>query len=805
MEHVRRKRLGRPTFFRHALAQAIAVCALCGSFSVIPATAQAASQVNAPMAFDIPAGTLASALNAFGSTAHILLSFPPQPVAGLNSAGLHGRYSVDTGLRQLLAGTGLQAVLNNDGSYALQPVTTSVLTLPESTVSAQDQESAWGPVDGYVAKRSASASKTDTSLLETPQAVTVITQEQIQDQAAKTVGAALRYTPGVVAEQYGGTDVRIDRFMVRGFDTSSPYLDGLWTGGRYTLLAPSVDPYGLERVEVLRGPSSVMYGQNIPGGLVSLVSKRPTDTPLHEIGVQVGNNDDKQLSFDLSDALNEDGTLRYRLIGLASDSQTQVDHVDNDRYFIAPSLTWKPDDDTTLTLLTHFQRQNGGMLSQSLPESASLHSGPYGRLSSSFFTGDTDFNHFDRNEYSLGYALEHRFNDTWTVRQNLRYSEADVNLNYIAASGFIDGTSELSRFALGSHAWVKNFAVDTQAEARFATGDWQHTATLGLDYNQSHDRWTEKDGSASPLDILNPVYGQPYSLPAVADYVTDDTVRSVGLYAQDQLRWKQWAFTGSLRQDWAQTITRELDAGTQVDQNDTRTTGRLGAVYLFDNGVAPYVSYSTSFQPSVGSNTTTNEALKPTTGEQYEAGVKYQPPGQDSYVTLSAYNLTQQNVVTTNALPPFNSTQSGEVRIRGLELSGVADLGDGLKGLFAYTLMNAKVTKDLSFEGNRPKDTPRQMASLWLDKTLQSGPLKGFGAGAGVRYVGQREGDQANTLDLPANTLFDAAVHYDYQHWRAAVNASNLMDDKYVATCDNSSFCFYGLRRSVLGSLTYNW
>jgi iron complex outermembrane recepter protein len=804
MQHTGSVGLNQPPFFRKKLSQALLVGALGGLQATMTPAVQAASEVTRQVAFDIPAGALGSALNTFGQKANILLSFSPGMVAGRNTQGLQGRHGVPDGLSKLLQGTGLMAVSHADGSYSVQPAPASAMTLPDSTINARREENPWGPVDGYVARRSASATKSDTSLLEAPQAVTVITAQQIKDQAATTVGAALRYTPGVVAEQYGGTDVRLDRFMIRGFDTSMPYLDGLWTGGRYTLLAPSVDPYGLERVEVLRGPSSVMYGQNIPGGMVNLISKRPTDTPLHEVGVQVGNHDNKQLSFDLSDALNESGSLRYRLTGQATDSQTQVDHVKDDRYFIAPALTWQPDEDTTLTVLTHFQRQNGGMLSQSLPASASLHSGPYGRLSSSFFTGEPDMNRFSRNEYSLGYAFEHRFNDTWTVRQNLRYSHADTDLSYVAASGFIDDTSLLDRFSLSSHAWVKSIAVDTQAEARFATGDWQHTATFGVDYNRSHDRWTEIDGSASPLDILNPVYGQPFTLPE-PDFVTDDTVVNKGLYAQDQVRLDHWVFTGSLRHDWADTTTRDLVADSKTDQNDSKTTGRAGVVYLFDNGLAPYASYSTSFQPSIGTNADSGAALKPTTGKQYEAGLKYQPPGQNSSVTLSAYELTQENVVTTNSLPPFNTTQSGEVRIRGLELSGVADLGDGLKGLFAYTLMNAKVTKDLSYEGNRPKDTPRQMASLWLDKTLQSGPLKGFGAGAGVRYVGQREGDQANDIKLPANTLFDGALHYDYKHWRASINATNLLDDKYVATCDNTGFCFYGLRRSVLGSLTYNW
>lgn len=247
-------------------------------------------------------------------------------------------------------------------------------------------------------------------------------------------------------------------------------------------------------------------------------------------------------------------------------------------------------------------------------------------------------------------------------------------------------------------------------------------------------------------------------------------------------------------------------ADSRVDQHDQKTSGRLGVTYLFDNGLAPYASYSTSFQPTIGIDAETGRAFKPTTGKQSEVGVKFQPQGQESYAMLSLYDLTQENVVTSDPLLPSRSVQTGEVRVRGLELSGVADLGDGLKAVAAYTLMNAKVTKDTSFKDNKPKDVPRHMANLWLDKTLQSGPLKGFGAGAGVRYLGSRYGDQANDIRLPANTLVDAALHYRYdEHWRAALNATNLFDDTYVATCDNDTFCFYGPRRTLIGSLTYNW
>jgi len=468
---------GKPAFARQGLAWVISGVLLGCSLGApgVGRAAEAQDSASRELNFDIPAGPLEGALARFGHSANILLSYPSRLTSGLNSPGLHGRYGVDAGLERLLAGSGLQASRQGNGSYTLVPAPQASLALPDATILGHE-ESAWGPVNGWVASRSASATKSDASLLEVPQSVSVIGARQIRDQGARSLGAALRYTPGVVPEQYGD-DLRLDRYLTRGFQDSMPYLDGLWTGSRYTLLSQSVEPYGLDRVEVLRGPSSVLYGQNVPGGLVSLVSKTPTETPLHELELQGGNNDFKQLAMDLSDALNDDGSLRYRLVGLARDADTQVDEVDDKRYYLAPSLSWRPDEDTSLVLLGSFQKQDSGMLSQSLPESASLHKGPFGRLSTSFFTGEDDLNRYQRQDWSVGYRFEHRLDDTWTFRQNLRYSKTDLDIGYVAASGFVDDSSQLSRFSLAADAWQRNFAVDNQAEARFATGELQHTAT----------------------------------------------------------------------------------------------------------------------------------------------------------------------------------------------------------------------------------------------------------------------------------------------------------------------------------------
>ncbi|WP_454689948.1 TonB-dependent siderophore receptor [Achromobacter aloeverae] len=781
---------------------------LAAGLAAQPAAAQSPAAAAAARSYRIAPGTLDQVLNRYAAAAGVELSVDAALTKGKTSAGLNGRYTVDEGFDRLTQGQGLRVLRGERGVYTLRaaPPQGAATTLPAVEVRGTAVENPWGPVDGYVATRSATASKTDASLLETPQSVSVITKEQVRDQGAKTIGAALRYTPGVVAEEYGGGEIRVDQYMLRGFSGSMPYLDGLSTAGLYTLLSNSVEPYGLERIEVLRGPSSVMYGQNIPGGLLSLVSKRPTETPLHELEVQGGNWDRRQVAGDFSGPLNDSGTLLYRVTGLFRDGGTQVHDVDSQRTYIAPSLTWKPDADTSFTLLTHYQHDKEGFGGQYLPAEGTLYGSPiYGRLSSRLFIGEPDLNRFEREEYSVGYAFEHRFNSTWTVRQNLRYSHANVNQAQTVGAGVEEGTALLDRMASQSHAWIDNVTVDSQIQADFATGALRHTALAGLEYSNSHDRWYEKDGEASPLDLLNPVYGQPYTMPPV-DFATDDKVRQLGLYAQDQLRWGRWTLTGGVRHDWADTFSKDLLSGTATPQHDEKTTAKGGLVYRFDNGVAPYLSYSESFLPNVGANFS-NTPYKPSTGKQYEVGVKYQPAGYNSFMMVSAYDLTQRNMLTTDPDHPNFSVQTGEVRVKGIELSGTADLTQGWKVVGAYTYMSPKITRNNDGTvGNQPQDVPRHMASLWLDKTLQEGPLQGVGLGVGVRYIGSRYGDNQNSLAIPAVTLTDAALHYERRNWRFAINATNLFDKEYVGSCEGSAdACLYGFRRSVMATVAYKW
>ncbi|WP_319773565.1 TonB-dependent siderophore receptor [Breoghania sp.] len=661
----------------------------------------------------------------------------------------------------------------------------------------------------YVAKTSRAATKTATSLLETPQAISVVTKTELEARNVQSVGEAVRYNSGVLGDYWGGADLRYDKTLIRGFDAAQ-YLNGLKLSEGHFAGLGRPEPYGLQRVEVLKGPSSVLYGQNAPGGLVNLVSKKPTAETIREINVSLGSSDRRQGSFDFGGAIDAEGEFQYRLVGLARDSATQTDYGKNNRQYIAPSFSWEPSSDTKFTILGSYLREDLGNQVNVLPPIGTLTHAPFGRIPTSFYTGEPSFDKFIRTSKSIGYEFQHRFDDVWTFRQNFRHDRQDADYRYVSYSGapLVGTTMRRKRSFVDQN--VSSFAVDNQAEAEFSIGRVDHDVMIGLDYRYIDSSFRFGTAAASSLDVANPVYGTLVQVPPTTRSEQTDQ-HQAGLYIQDQMRLDKWAFTLSGRYDMVDSSTSNRLKNTVVDQDDEKFTWRAGLVYLADNGLAPYASYSTSFEPTPGSDFG-GTAFEPTTGEQYEIGVKYQPIGFDSFVTLSAYDLTQKNVTTSDPDNPGFDVQTGETRVRGIELEGVAVLNDSLSLKASYTYMDGKVTESNDYEGNVPAQIPHHVASLWVDYAFADGPLEGLGIGAGVRYVDERFGDMANKMELPSITLVDATLRYDLEKLAPElegvnfrVNASNLFDKTYVGQCASTRYCQYGARRTVTASIGYKW
>jgi iron complex outermembrane receptor protein len=681
------------------------------------------------------------------------------------------------------------------------------------------RETASSPVEGYVATRSATGTKTDTPLIETPQSISVVTADQIQAQGARTLAESLRYTPGVSAEIWG-PDNRCYGTQIRGFKEQSDsffYKDSLQLRGTNFANFTCLDPYGAERIEVVRGPSSVLYGQGEPSGIINYVSKRPLDQPFHEVELGIGSYKQIEGRFDFSGPLDKAGTWLYRLTGLTSGGGTQVDFVDKDRVFIAPALTWRPNTDTTLTILGHYQHDKTGWTTQFLPAKGTVFPNPNGTIPSSRFIGEPAFDRFNPTHYSIGYMFEHRASDVWTFRQNARYAALDnPNQLVVYGLGLRDDRRTYDRLGDLGNSRLDTVAIDNQAQAQFRTGPFAHTLLIGLDYQWYKFADFGQVFDVGPIDIFNPVYGQRLR---PGDVYTDlhQTQMQTGIYIQDQIKIDRWVLQLGGRRDWAMTDSDERVEGTRTKRSDTAFTGRVGLLYLFDSGLAPYAAYSTSFLPVLGA-ALGGAPFKPETGEQYEVGLKYQPPGVKALITVAAFDLTRQNVTTTDPNNFLFQAQTGEITSRGIEVEAVASLASGWDLRAAYTYAEPVITADLdaTIVGKTPNGIPRHSAAVWADYTFRGGPLDGFGAGVGVRYIGSNFGSDSNVAELrdgrvvpfkiPAVTLVDAAIHYDWRGFRFAVNAKNLFDEEYVATCYNvENNCFFGARRSVIGSIRYRW
>ena len=795
------------------LAIAIALCAPLASSQLI-----AAEQASSVRAYNLPAAPLASTLNQIASQAGLALSLNPSLAAGKTSAPVKGQYDAASALREALRGTGLQLEQSSAGTYSLAAIPEGTLALPETAViGVQNTESAWGPVEGYVATRTAAGSKTDTALVEAPRSISVATRQQMEDRNVQNLDDAVRYMPGIVASSYG-SDTRADWLRVRGFEPTQ-FLDGLPLP-KGTYANPKQETWNLDRLALLRGPASSVYGQTPPGGLLDMVSRRPSAEDSHEIQLQYGSDNQRQINFASTGKIDDEGQFLYSLSGVVRDSGTQIDHVDNKRYNIAPSLTWNIDEDTRFTLLTQFTRDDTGITSQFLPVQGTKIDMPFGKVSHHKNLGDPDWEYYDRTYYALGYAFEHRLNDVWQFKQNLRYTKSDLSFQGLTVGSYpftqVDNEGNVGRTSTIVDEDISQFAVDNNFQADFATGDVRHTLLLGLDHQRSNTNYTSIFGDGLTTNVNNPIYGQPIVRPprSTAFYDYNQKTYQTGLYVQDQMALDQWRLTVGGREDWVHTSTEFFNKGDATNtQRDKAFSGNAAISYVFDSGFVPYLSYAESFQPTTGASASSTESFKPTEGKQWELGIKYQPPGSNTLLSAAVYDLTQKNVsvTTTVGATPITS-QTGEVKVRGLELEAVSDVTENLKIIAAYTLAKSEVQKG-DYKGNRLQLMPNQQASLWADYTWHTGVLDGFGIGAGARYTGNTYGDQGNTWlgKADAYTVFDAAVHYDLGRLdnslkgaSLALNATNLLDKDYISTCD-SFYCYYGDERSVVASATYKW
>lgn len=764
------------------------------------------SRVAQSIEISIASQPLAQALNDFARQTQMELFVQPSLVAGKTAPAISGQFTAQQALDRLLVGSGLTASMEGRTVVVnMRPAQTSreATTLPAVVVTA-------GSEVGYVANSSAGGFKTNTPIVETPQSISVITREQLEDQKPRSIPEALNYTPGTFTGLVGSSN-RYDYIALRGFADSSvdnSVLDGLRPlndMGSYNSM--QVDPYFLERIDVIRGPASVLYGRASPGGLIALTSRKPQFTPQREVQVTVGNRDRREAAFDVTGPIDDNGVMAYRLTGLARSLDSQFKGVEEERIAIAPSIAVNISKNTHLLLQAYLQRDPEGSYHSGVPANASITDEQNGKkISRYFFDGDPSVDKFERNQNFIGYQFEHSFNESTTFRQNFRYVDADNKLRQVYQSAWAaPGSDVLNRAYSGADESTKGFAIDNQAEVKLKTGEIEHTFLTGLDYQKRRVDGTWDWGSASPIDPYDPSYGNP-GVTITGGMPIDRQLRQTGIYLQDQLALGGWRFTVGGRYDRAD-ISNQAGTGAPAKWEGSKFTKRLGAVYLFDNGLAPYIGYSDGFNPSLRNDQFGNN-LPPAESSQTEVGIRYQPKNSNTLLSAALYDLDQKNVATgvpgqTYVIP------AGRVRSRGLELEARSQVRDNLALLASYTYTNMEFIKSGDgFENNTPYQAPEHMASVWGDWTF----MPGYTLGGGVRYIGTSWGDNENTIEVPAYTLADLMFRVDLEYLNPTLKglslrlaANNLFDKTYVASCMNAQYCYWGDARNVTATLSYQW
>lgn len=764
--------------------------------------------------FDIPAGPLHRALDHFARVAQVNLSYEAILVSDRSSPGLTGSYSVGNGLRLLLAGSELEALEQPGGGYSLRRKNPALSganpdTLPTVLVQAQaEMESANGPVSGYVARRSATATKTDTLIVDIPQSISVIGAREMEDKGANNLTEVVEQTPGVVVNPYGYDPRAADWVVLRGFDGwyTSSYRDGLAQTVGITYMGVPTEIYGLERLEVLRGPASMVFGKGDVGGVVNRVSKLPGGEAGGEIQVQLGSHGRRQVAFDVQDAIggdpDEPSKVQYRIVGLDLNAATQENYPDGTRatmtrQYLAPSLRWSLSPRTHLVLQAEYLRDNA-------PDDIQYVTSATG-LPTDIKEGEPSYSRIKTTTDAIGYQFEHRLESDWLLRQKTRYAHRTMDKHHIL-SWFDSGDNvTLKRQARHDVESVDELSTDSAITGQWKTGGVAHTLLLGVEWSQSLAQWKRWSDMTSSLDMNNPVYGVAIAEPTTLAANTAVSSIQTGIYAQDQLQLdKHWGLVLGMRRDQVRSVTEDRYNATRQEQNDWATSSRIGANYRVGNGWVPYVSYSESFVPNLGIDGS-SYALVPSLGRQYELGAKYMPEATSLLFTAAVFDLQKSNVVTYDQ-STYEARQIGKVRSRGVELETKAELSRAWRMTASYTALDVKVAESANTNevGHRPILVPEQTGSVWLDYAVGGKLLLGLNLGGGVRYIGKRWDDEANTSSEQGVALLDMGARYSTGPWVFLMNVRNLLDKHYYAAKAYGSF-FRGEERNVVFTAKYRF
>ncbi|MGN2614539.1 TonB-dependent siderophore receptor [Aliivibrio fischeri] len=663
------------------------------------------------------------------------------------------------------------------------------------------------------------ATKTSLEPEETPQGITVLDGEVLEQRSVKSLNEALRYVPGVTTEQKGGAVTMYDTFNIRGFDVNQSYYDGLvlqylngWN------LQPQIDPIAIQQIEVFKGPTSVLYGSMPPGGMVNMIAKTPQKEKSTDVKVATGTGNLVEASIDTTGQFG-DSDFSYRFIALARQKDGQVDYTEEERYVIAPSVDWQVSDRTLINFNMYYQNDPSMGMNSAMPASGMIYDNPNGSTDPSTFVGDKNWSTFEREFFMAGYKINHEFNNNWSFLQNFRYMNASLyqENTYHIESNFDPSTGNLDRNIYSTDESSTGYTIDNQLSGRVMVGSVEHNLLFGIDYQKlDGDSLYQEFGTTSQFgnfNIFNPNNNMIDRGKLTQSYESKEkiSVEQLGFYTQDQIRIDRLVLIAGGRFD--QYKSSNTTSTTSKDADQSQFSYRVGALYELESGFSPFISYATSFEPAAGLDAKGN-AYDPELGEQIEAGVKYESADYTKTASASVFKIVKSDALMSDPSDPWGpQLQIGEIRSQGLELQGQWMVNDSWDIAANYTYIDMEITKDSGndLEGKTPIYVPTHAASLWSNYYIYDGILTGTRISGGLRYVGEMEMDAANTDKVPDYTLADVSIGYELDGISesltgatAQLSATNLFNTEYYS-CYDSANCWYGAEQTVELSINYNF
>ncbi len=676
------------------------------------------------------------------------------------------------------------------------------LALEEMQVTAS-AERADGPVQGYRATRSASATRTDTAIHETPQSISVVPAQVVEDIGATRLEDALDYAGGVErGNNFGGQG--LTEFLVRGFSTQEFYRNGFAVNRGYPNMP---DASTLERIEVLRGPASMLYGRGDPGGTFNIVSKQPQAERRTVLGSQVNTDGLRRGTLDTTGAVDESAAFTYRLNLVAEGSDSFRDHVESERYNIAPVLRWQLSDDTALIL-------EGDYLHNRHPMDRGLTRYPNqaGDLSRDRFLGEESAGKLTNKNATTQLRLEHQLDSQWMLRGGIQYLDGSLDGGAVENNGLASDGRTVGRNY--SERWLNwnDLAVQANLEGHFDAAGLAHTLLLGVEFDEyNYDSLIRRSGGLTsdfPIDLYEPVYGQP--LPALTRTTTydDENLKSYAFFVQDQIALTERlkAQVGARLERFEQRYDNKLTPAGSWDQAHNAVSPRFGLIYDLTEELAVYANTSRSFKPNRGADRS-SQAFDPEKGIAHEVGIKYELPEHDLSITAALFHITKENVLTSDPLDSNYQVAAGEARSRGFDISVAGNITPQWRVIGGYAYVDAEVTESSSASmpvGTRLANVPRHSFNLLDTYEFADGPLAGLGVGMGVKYVGDRKGGASSTaFDMDAYTTVDLLAYYPLtERVRLNLNLNNVFDEEYEERAWGNIWAYPGAPRTLQAGIS---